>query len=77
VIDDLDDKQDVYEKLRAIMSEHFDNFCFIVMNERGDLYYDYTNFRVGRMLMSEAQNELKSEMEDCELMWFDDDDLDD
>ena len=47
------------------------------MNERGDLYYDYTNFRVGRMLMSEAQNELKSEMEDCELMWFDDDDLDD
>jgi hypothetical protein len=37
------------------------------MDDDGDLFYDYTNYRVGKMLMTEAIEDLNSEVD--ELDW--------
>ena len=55
------------DQIRGILGEHFHNFCFIVMDDDGDLFYDYTNYRVGKMLMTEAIEDLNSEVD--ELDW--------
>lgn len=55
---------DQFDRIRAIISEHFPNFCFIVMDDDGDLYYDYTNVRIGKMLMREAEEDMSSNLFD-------------
>ena len=64
---DAEDPDIVYDQIRGILGEHFHNFCFIVMDDDGDLFYDYTNYRVGKMLMTEAVEDLNSEV--GELDW--------
>jgi|TARA_B110000977_G_C10668051_1_gene334545 hypothetical protein len=64
---DAEDPDIVYDQIRGILGEHFHNFCFIVMDDDGDLFYDYTNYRVGKMLMTEAVEDLNSEVD--ELDW--------
>jgi hypothetical protein len=64
---DAEDPDIVYDQIRGILGEHFHNFCFIVMDDDGDLFYDYTNYRVGKMLMTEAAEDLNSEVD--ELDW--------
>ena len=66
---DAEDPDIVYDQIRGILGEHFHNFCFIVMDDDGDLFYDYTNYRVGKMLMTEAVEDLNSEVD--ELDWED------
>ena len=66
---DAEDPDIIYDQIRGILGEHFHNFCFIVMDEGGDLFYDYTNYRVGKMLMTEAVEDLNSEVD--ELDWED------
>ena len=51
---DLEKQDLIYDQIRGILGEHFHNFCFVVMDEDGDLFYDYTNYRIGKMLMTEA-----------------------
>jgi hypothetical protein len=60
---DAEDPDIVYDQIRGILGEHFHNFCFIVMDDDGDLFYDYTNYRVGKMLMTEAIEDLNSEVD--------------
>lgn len=55
---DQRDPDIIYDQIRGILGEHFHNFCFIVMDDDGDLFYDYTNYRVGKMLMTEALEDL-------------------
>jgi hypothetical protein len=64
---DAEDPDIVYDQIRGILGEHFHNFCFIVIDDDGDLFYDYTNYRVGKMLMTEAIEDLNSEVD--ELDW--------
>ena len=66
---DAEDPDIIYDQIRGILGEHFHNFCFIVMDDDGDLFYDYTNYRVGKMLMTEAVEDLNSEVD--ELDWED------
>ena len=66
---DAEDPDIVYDQIRGILGEHFHNFCFIVMDDDGDLFYDYTNYRVGKMLMTEAVEDLNSDVD--ELDWED------
>ena len=42
---------------------------FIVMDEEGDLFYDYTNHRVGKMLVNETKKEM--EEEPIDIIWED------
>jgi len=52
--------EQVYEQVRAILSEHFPNFVFGVMDDDGSLYYDYTNLPIGKMLMREIKEDMNS-----------------
>lgn len=56
----------IYDQIRGILGEHFHNFAFIVMDDDGDLFYDYTNYRIGKMLMRESLEDLNSEVGDFE-----------
>ena len=40
---------------------------FIVMDDEGDLFYDYTNFRVGRMLVDETKKDMDSD--GLDIIW--------
>jgi len=59
----------IYDQIRGILGEHFHNFCFIVMDEEGELFYDYTNYRIGKMLMKESLEDLNCEVDEFELIW--------
>jgi len=69
--------EDIYADIRALLAEHFPNFMFIVMDDNGDLYYDYNNVRIGRMLVKEASAEMQAEVEDLEVVWFDEEEEED
>ena len=65
--------EEIYEQVRAILAEHFPNFIFCVMDDDGDVYYDYTNLPIGKMLMREMQEEMNAE--DISIDWeFDEED---
>jgi len=53
--------EQVYEQVRAILAEHFPNFLFCVMDDDGDVYYDYTNMPIGKMLMREMQDDINDD----------------
>ncbi len=53
--------EEIYEQVRAILAEHFPNFIFCVMDDDGDVYYDYTNLPIGKMLMREIQDEMNAD----------------
>ena len=67
--------EDIHEKVRAILSEHFPNYMFIVMNDEGDLYYDFTNLPIGKMLMREVRDEL--DVDDFDFEWVEEDEDED
>ena len=49
----IDESYDpIYGQVRGILGEHFENYCFIVMDEKGELFYDYNHLPAGRMPVS-------------------------
>ena len=64
-----EDHDDLFDRVRGNLGEHFSNYMFIVMDDDGDLYYDYTNPRVGRMLVNETKADMNSEPLD--IIWED------
>lgn len=62
-----DDYDDLFDRIRGNLGEHFSNYMFVVMDDEGDLFYDYTNHRVGRMLVEETKKEMDSDPLD--IVW--------
>lgn len=64
-------KEEIYDNLfsdiRARLSEHFPNLLFVVMDDDGDLYYDYTNVPIGKMLAREMLEDLN--IDSVEIGW--------
>ncbi len=72
----IDENHDeLFDRVRGNLGEHFTNYMFIVMDEDGNLFYDYTNYRVGKMLVSETQQDMDGD--DFEIWWDDEEDIDD
>ena len=69
-----EDYDDLFDRVRGNLGEHFSNYMFIVMDEDGDLYYDYTNFRVGRMLVGETQKDMDGELDMLDVIWDEEED---
>jgi hypothetical protein len=69
------DHDELFDRVRGNLGEHFTNYMFIVMDEDGNLFYDYTNYRVGKMLVSETQQDMDGD--DFEVWWDDEEDIDD
>ena len=59
------------DAVRAIMGEHFHNFAFAVMDDEGNLHYDYTNYHVGRMLFNDSLEDMHDET-GIEVVWAED-----
>lgn len=66
-----EDHDPVFDNVRAQLGEHFTNYMFIVIDDEGDLFYDYTNHRVGRMLVNEAHNDMENKVESLDIIWDD------
>jgi hypothetical protein len=61
------DYDDLFDRIRGNLGEHFSNYMFVVMDDEGDLFYDYTNFRVGKMLVSETLKDMESD--GLDIIW--------
>jgi hypothetical protein len=63
----LDDSYDpIYDQVRGILGEHFENYCFIVMNDQGQIFFDYNHLPAGKMLINEMQYEIREDNLDIE-----------
>ena len=64
----IDESYDpIYDQIRGILGEHFENYCFIVMDDQGELFYDYNHLPAGRMLLREMQLEISDD--NIEIEW--------
>ena len=73
-----EDHDELFDRIRGNLGEHFSNYMFIVMDDDGDLFYDYTNFRVGKMLVEETKQDMEGDTLD--ILWDEEDyeeDIDD
>ena len=61
-----EDYDDLFDRVRGNLGEHFSNYMFIVMDDDGDLFYDYSNLRVGKMLMRETAEDMNKSILDIE-----------
>ena len=71
-----EDYDDLFDKIRGNLGEHFTNYMFIVMDDDGDLFYDYNNNKVGRMLLYETKKDMQSNS-DMNIIWIDEEDSQD
>ena len=65
----------IYDQIRGILGEHFENYCFIVMDDKGELFFDYNHLPAGRMLLREMEEEISEE--NIEIEWEFESDQDD
>ena len=70
-----DSYEPIYDQIRGILGEHFENYCFIVMDNKGELFFDYNHLPAGRMLLREMQEEISEE--NIEIQWEFESDQDD
>ena len=68
-----EDYDDLFEKIRGNLGEHFSNYMFIVMDDDGDLYYDYNNHKVGRMLLKETKDDMEGKEDILDIIWAEED----
>lgn len=64
-----EDHDDLFDKIRGNLGEHFPNYMFIVLDDDGDLFYDYTNYKVGKMLINETKQDMEGKMDILDIIW--------
>lgn len=64
-----EDHDDLFDRVRGNLGEHFSNYMFIVMDDDGDLFYDYSNYRVGRMLINETKQDMEGKVDMLDIIW--------
>ena len=66
-----EDYDDLFDRVRGNLGEHFSNYMFIVMDDDGDLFYDYNNHKVGRMLLKETKDDMEGKEDILDIIWTD------
>lgn len=66
-----EDYDDLFDRVRGNLGEHFSNYMFIVMDDDGDLFYDYSNHKVGRMLLKETKDDMEGKEDILDIIWAD------
>ena len=64
-----EDHDDLFDRVRGNLGEHFTNYMFIVMDDDGDLFYDYSNYRVGKMLINETKQDMEGKIDMLDIIW--------
>ena len=72
-----DEYDDLFDRVRGNLGEHFNNYMFIVMDDDGDLFYDYNNHKVGRMLLKETRMDMDGKIDMLDVIWEDEEALED
>lgn len=64
------------EQVKAILSEHYTNYAFVVLDEETDLLdYRFNNQMIGKTLFNEAVRDIESYDTDAvDVIWDDDED---
>ena len=57
---------DAFKKVCSILSEHFEHFGVVVLDEEEVLEYEYSQYYIGKMLFKEASHEMTKD--DIELV---------
>jgi hypothetical protein len=66
--------EEILDKLKEILGEHYPNYCIIVLDEEGEVQSEYTTVSVARMLIREASLDFRDD--NVEVIW-DTEDTDD
>ena len=64
-----EDYDELFDRVRGNLGEHFSNYMFIVMDDDGDLFYDYSNHKVGRMLIRETKDDMEGKEDVLDIIW--------
>lgn len=64
-----EDHDELFDRVRGNLGEHFTNYMFIVMDDDGDLFYDYSNYKVGKMLLLESKLDMDSKVTSLDIIW--------
>jgi len=65
-------EQDKYNRIRAFIAEHFEDFAFVVLDESGEIFYGFKNKIIGKALFLEATKTIaENEETDFEFVWED------
>lgn len=59
-------QKDAFKKVTSILSEHFEHYGVVVLDDEEVLDYDYSQYYIGKMLFSEASHEMSKD--DIELV---------
>ena len=53
---------ELVEEIKALLSERAINYAFVILDDQQDLRYDYSNWRVGKMLFADSLVDMSQEM---------------
>lgn len=59
-------QKDAFKKVNSILSEHFEHYGVVVLDEEEVLEYEYSQYYIGKMLFKEASHEMTKD--DIELI---------
>lgn len=59
----------IYERIRGILGEHFQHYCFVVMDDTGEIFFDYDHLPAGKMLLSEATEDINLDSSESDYDW--------
>ena len=59
--------EEILDKLKEILGEHYPNYCIIVLDEEGEVQSEYTTVSVARMLIKEASLDFRDD--NVEVIW--------
>ena len=59
--------EEILDKLKEILGEHYPNYCIIVLDEEGEVQSEYTTVSVARMLIREASLDFRDD--NVEVVW--------
>lgn len=65
---------EIKNKVKEILGEMYPNYCFVVLDEVGEVHCEYTSPAVARMLLNESQRNIGMDPL-LDIDWDDDDDL--
>lgn len=57
-----EESDEVVNQIKSYLEERSINFAFAILDEDGDLRYDYSNWRVGKMLFADSLVDMSQEM---------------
>ena len=60
-------EEEILDKLKEILGEHYPNYCIIVLDEEGEVQSEYTTVSVARMLIREASLDFRDD--NVEVVW--------